>query len=64
MASPHAAESALTGSVWTGIDHVQLAIPVGGEVEARAFYVGLLGLREVPKDDPFGNRIELIEANP
>jgi catechol 2,3-dioxygenase-like lactoylglutathione lyase family enzyme len=131
MASPHAAESATTGPVWTGIDHVQLAIPVGGEAAARAFYVDLLGLREVRKptamaarggawfeaghvkihvgteeafvaahkahpaltviglasliessgldaewneeisgvtrchiDDPFGNRIELIEANP
>jgi catechol 2,3-dioxygenase-like lactoylglutathione lyase family enzyme len=49
MASPHAAESAQTGPVWTGIDHVQLAIPVGGEDEARAFFVGLLGLGEVRK---------------
>ena len=32
-----------------GIDHVQLAIPAGGEARARAFYVDLLGLREVPK---------------
>lgn len=32
-----------------GIDHVQLAIPVGGEDKARAFFVGLLGMREVPK---------------
>ncbi|MFN8016777.1 MAG: VOC family protein [Acidimicrobiales bacterium] len=32
-----------------GIDHVQLAMPPGGEDEARAFYVGLLGLGEVPK---------------
>jgi catechol 2,3-dioxygenase-like lactoylglutathione lyase family enzyme len=49
MASPHAAHSATTGPVWTGIDHVQLAIPVGGEADARAFFVGLLGLREVQK---------------
>ena len=34
---------------WVGIDHVQLAIPVGAEDEARAFYVGVLGLDEVPK---------------
>jgi catechol 2,3-dioxygenase-like lactoylglutathione lyase family enzyme len=34
---------------WCGIDHVQLAIPVGSEDEARAFYVGVLGLTEVPK---------------
>jgi catechol 2,3-dioxygenase-like lactoylglutathione lyase family enzyme len=34
---------------WRGIDHVQVAIPVGGEPEARAFYVGVLGLDEIPK---------------
>ena len=32
-----------------GIDHVQLAIPVGGEAVARRFYGDLLGLIEVPK---------------
>ena len=32
-----------------GLDHVQLAIPAGGEDQARAFWVGLLGLAEVPK---------------
>ncbi|KUO52137.1 MAG: glyoxalase [Sphingomonadales bacterium BRH_c3] len=32
-----------------GIDHVQLAIPAGGEDKARAFFNGLLGMREVPK---------------
>lgn len=32
-----------------GIDHVQLAIPAGGEDKARAFFVALLGMREVPK---------------
>lgn len=32
-----------------GIDHVQLAIPAGGEDKARAFFVDLLGMREVPK---------------
>jgi catechol 2,3-dioxygenase-like lactoylglutathione lyase family enzyme len=31
------------------IDHVQLAIPVGGEAEARPFYIDILGLTEVPK---------------
>ncbi len=34
---------------WRGIDHVQLAIPVGGEDVARGFYVDVLGLAEVPK---------------
>lgn len=32
-----------------GLDHVQIAIPVGGEERARAFYVGVLGLAEIPK---------------
>ncbi|MBA4165264.1 MAG: glyoxalase [Erythrobacter sp.] len=32
-----------------GIDHVQLAIPAGGEDKARAFFVAVLGMREVPK---------------
>jgi catechol 2,3-dioxygenase-like lactoylglutathione lyase family enzyme len=32
-----------------GLDHVQLAIPPGGEDAARGFYVGVLGLREVAK---------------
>lgn len=32
-----------------GLDHVQVAIPVGGEDQARGFYAGLLGMTEVPK---------------
>ncbi len=31
------------------IDHVQLAMPAGGEDAAEAFYQGLLGLPRVPK---------------
>jgi catechol 2,3-dioxygenase-like lactoylglutathione lyase family enzyme len=31
------------------IDHVQLAMPRGGEEEARGFYERLLNLHEVPK---------------
>ncbi len=31
------------------IDHVQLAMPPGGEPEAVAFYAGLLGIPQVPK---------------
>jgi catechol 2,3-dioxygenase-like lactoylglutathione lyase family enzyme len=31
-----------------GLDHVQLAIPAGGEDRARAFFAGLLGMVEVP----------------
>lgn len=32
-----------------GLDHVQVAIPSGGEDDARAFYRGLLAMTEVPK---------------
>lgn len=32
-----------------GLDHVQLAIPAGGEEKARGFYRDVLGLSEVPK---------------
>ncbi|HET9542009.1 MAG TPA: VOC family protein [Acidimicrobiales bacterium] len=38
------------------IDHVQLAMPVGREDEATAFYEGLLGLPRVPKPDPLAAR--------
>ena len=31
------------------LDHVQLAMPAGGEDKARAFYCGVLGLVEVAK---------------
>jgi catechol 2,3-dioxygenase-like lactoylglutathione lyase family enzyme len=39
-----------------GIDHVQLAIPVGAEDRARAFYGDLLGLTEVPKPAELAGR--------
>jgi catechol 2,3-dioxygenase-like lactoylglutathione lyase family enzyme len=32
-----------------GIDHVQITVPAHAVAEARAFYCGLLGLREVEK---------------
>ena len=32
-----------------GIDHVQLACPAGSEDVSREFFVGVLGLTEVPK---------------
>ena len=32
-----------------GIDHVQVAAPIGGEAAARRFYGGLLGLPELEK---------------
>jgi catechol 2,3-dioxygenase-like lactoylglutathione lyase family enzyme len=31
------------------LDHVQIAIPVGGEALAREFYAGILGMLELPK---------------
>ena len=39
-----------------GIDHVQIAIPVGEEDGARAFYGDLLGLTEVPKPPELAGR--------
>jgi catechol 2,3-dioxygenase-like lactoylglutathione lyase family enzyme len=39
----------VTATGLVGIDHVQLAMPAGGEDVARAFYGGVLGLAEVPK---------------
>lgn len=39
-----------------GIDHVQIAIPVRGEPEARRFYGEVLGLREVAKPDTLASR--------
>lgn len=33
------------------IDHVQICIPRGKEDEARAFYTGVLGLKEIPKPE-------------
>jgi len=38
------------------IDHVQLAMPAGGEDKARAFYVELLGFEEVPKPPELAGR--------
>jgi catechol 2,3-dioxygenase-like lactoylglutathione lyase family enzyme len=39
-----------------GLDHVQLAMPPGGEAQARHFYRDLLGLIEVEKPDPLAAR--------
>lgn len=49
MDSPKAGATRASTSRWLGIDHVQLAIPVGGEAVARAFYVDTLGMTEVTK---------------
>jgi len=39
-----------------GLDHVQLAMPPGGEAQARRFYHDLLGLIEVEKPAPLAAR--------
>jgi catechol 2,3-dioxygenase-like lactoylglutathione lyase family enzyme len=39
-----------------GLDHVQLAMPAGGEAAARSFYRDLLGLRELPKPPELAGR--------
>ncbi|MCC7019809.1 MAG: VOC family protein [Ardenticatenales bacterium] len=54
VASPDACADA--GAMITGLDHVQLAIPAGGEDAARAFYGGLLGMREVAKPAALAGR--------
>jgi catechol 2,3-dioxygenase-like lactoylglutathione lyase family enzyme len=38
------------------IEHVQLAMPEGGEAAARAFYTGLLGITETPKPPHLAKR--------
>jgi catechol 2,3-dioxygenase-like lactoylglutathione lyase family enzyme len=39
-----------------GVDHVQLAMPSGGEDAAREFYGRLLGIPEVPKPPALAKR--------
>jgi catechol 2,3-dioxygenase-like lactoylglutathione lyase family enzyme len=34
------------------IDHVQLAMPTGGEARAVAFFSGVLGMEPIPKPEP------------
>jgi len=38
------------------LDHLQLAIPAGGEGRARTFYVDIVGLEEVPKPEELQRR--------
>ncbi len=40
------------GSPAAALDHVQVAMPAGGEEAARRFYGGVLGLAEVAKPEP------------
>jgi catechol 2,3-dioxygenase-like lactoylglutathione lyase family enzyme len=41
---------------FSAIDHVQLAMPFGGEDRARSFYAGLLGMKEVAKPPELAKR--------
>lgn len=38
------------------LNHVQISIPIGAETEARAFYCGVLGLREIEKPESLQGR--------
>jgi catechol 2,3-dioxygenase-like lactoylglutathione lyase family enzyme len=40
----------------TGIHHVQITVPKGGEEQARAFYCGVLGLLEIEKPESLKGR--------
>jgi len=41
---------------FSAIDHVQLAMPRGGEETARRFFIDLLGMVEVPKPPELAKR--------
>src|ERR1700756_698887 len=41
------------------IDHVQIAIPIGSEERARAFYSGILGFTEIEKPPQMAERKSL-----
>lgn len=38
------------------VHHTQISIPVGGEEQAREFYCGVLGLKEIPKPASLAGR--------
>lgn len=40
----------------TAVDHVQLAAPPGSEERLRAYYVGVLGMTEMPKPEVLAAR--------
>ncbi len=52
------------------LDHIQLAIPAGGEQRARAFWTGLPGLAEIDKpeallwDDNIADRKRFFTEDP
>jgi catechol-2,3-dioxygenase len=44
------------GMTIIALDHVQLAMPTGGEDAARVFYADILGLTEIPKPAELAGR--------
>lgn len=38
------------------VQHAQITIPVGAETQARKFYCGVLGLKEIPKPEVLQTR--------
>lgn len=40
----------------TSLDHIQFVMPPGSEPEARAYYMGLLGMEEEPKPGAYASR--------
>ena len=46
----------MTDAFFTAIDHVQLAMPVGGEETARRFYFDVLGMTELAKPPELAKR--------
>ncbi len=44
------------GFTFLRIDHVQLALPVGAEATAVAYFVDVLGMEQLPKPEPLASR--------
>ena len=40
----------------SAVHHVQVSIPIGSEDDARAFYSGILGMKEIPKPEALYGR--------
>jgi len=51
----------MTTPALLALHHVQRAMPPGGEPQARAFQGALPGMDRLYLDDPFGNRLDLLE---
>ncbi len=46
----------MSRAAFIAIDHVQLAMPEGGESKAREFYAAILGMTEIPKPSELAKR--------